>query len=1635
MPVYNGSTWRIAQAVGTVTAPGTPQNGDRSSVPPRLSPDNWNPDRADGQCKDLFGPSYFFSVPTSAEEDAALGTIMARDIDVSLRRTWLYFYSNTEDIPLDKNYWLGNRTQYTNWFTNNPNNGGTRGVADCTLMNRDTGTWEDADCEEQHPFACFESGDWVVTQDRGAWREGYAACDKGAGVQSLFAVARDATENAEIQAALQAVSSAPGNTAAEYAQVWMNRTDLAFEEFFISNQTRRAWWAAGQPTNRNNSDCTVIDHEGNWIAQSCDLNQTFHACYLSGTGAGAQWALTKDLPGEDGIATWEYGFGYCKRFPGQAGAFAPPASAQSNTVLANMLSEGEFAWVNFSDQDTEGFWRPETPYQDFVSFDNVVEGDNKDCGYFSLDTVNEGNWLSGQCFAGGDDRGFACTNGYEWKIATQRRSDNASLTSQLWKDGFTACEQAFGPDYFYAAPASGQQNARLSLALSLSGNKEVWININDAITEGTWVANGPIVNLSPVLTLPSNLTFSEKVQIPLTVSGVDPESEGALTYQWSIIDTRLGRDGTVPNIIPTPVLTGANTNSVTISAVDLLNDPYFIDIQLQVTDAAVTPATTTTVLTVEVLPPLQAGYNFNTYTNPRLDFTGNNHELTLNVSQVGIDTHINEPDNFYARLDAGDSFTLDGSASGVQVGAGNDSYTVAFRFLIDAQPSAAFAGILQKGAAGIRQPGIFYDRNRGEIHYTNSTTSSFNENRNSQEVLRLGQWVNAAYVKNQGTVSMYIDKAVLDLTEPDPAPLQVVPDSTFSLTGTSIGFDNGNWTFGNVPGASESITGGIDDIRIYNRALTSSELDSIFVAQPKGRFEFVQATISGNEDAVDGGIVELDIPVTRVEGDDGIVTVGYQLHSGSAILNTDFRLKDDSAANPGTGPGSGTLTWQVHDRADKMITVELLGDSLREGTESFYIELEQLPTEPGIAERNRIDVSIVDQTPNPYGAVAFATTNGPVSEGASGVITVERAGSDTLGTIDVSYRVNQLSAIHGAAEDFTITQPGFVLDANPGDSLVGTGTLQFTGNASGTPVTLQTQTISFDTRVDTEAEIDELFSVVLTGISGTPVGGIPGNIAILGTNLSQVQVIQDVTPGRVAFVSDTYGPIEEKAVPPANSVQVQLERLGGSDGSLCVNLTTGGSAQGADYTLSYLNPSAPGQNNVFWADGDASTKTVLVTAVDDNIYDPGDNQLVLGFAYDAGCSSTTASLAEPGDLTSATVSITDQTDPAVLSFTQSTYSVSELTNSLSVTIQNTGNTNNAFQVLLTRGGDAVEGGSAPDYNLITPEVITFNPGDASKTVQLGIVDNCKAASVLTIELGLDRNNAVLNNSAFDADLIDISSGNSDVEIQNGSLPIAFTGIQDDFAGIAQPANWAGDGNYYVTSQISAGARQPLATQMALRADANHICQQNLTYSWSNAPTVNPALPTTSGTGFSISPQLNTVPGDQKALSPFILPFVVDNTTMTIGLTITDSEIGAVYNASVPGFANMTATRTIRQFWRRMENNNENQCARLEGGGSRRIVDPTCDGSANNFLAYNPSTNQLVLQARIGGQISCIQAGNPLTFQDCNNNANQKWRINNQDDVGVTLLNSNQKWCEEEPAFATRFLSSKDDCRFGGRVRF
>ncbi|ACK69192.1 Na-Ca exchanger/integrin-beta4 [Gloeothece citriformis PCC 7424] len=230
---------------------------------------------------------------------------------------------------------------------------------------------------------------------------------------------------------------------------------------------------------------------------------------------------------------------------------------------------------------------------------------------------------------------------------------------------------------------------------------------------------------------------------------------------------------------------------------------------------------------------------------------------------------------------------------------------------------------------------------------------------------------------------------------------------------------------------------------------------------------------------------------------------------------------------------------------------------------------------------------------------------------------------------------------------------------------------------------------------------------------------------IIGTNNTTTLEILDNEVSYIQFSSSTFiGSESNQALP--NQVGVTLTRTGNINSWAEVDLSiTGGSAiEGSDFWLTSPQPVNfnPGetQKTVYFALADdwqlERTETVNLNLETF----PGNLDTVIG-------SQGTA-----------TLEILDN-EVSYIQFSSSTFIGSEsnqaLPNQVGVTLTRTGNINSWAEVDLSiTGGSAIEGS---DFWLISPQPVSFNPGETSKTVYFALADDWQLEGTETVNLNLE----------------------------------------------------------------------------------------------------------------------------------------------------------------------------------------------------------------------------------------------------------------------------------------------------------
>src|SRR5690554_5264586 len=428
-----------------------------------------------------------------------------------------------------------------------------------------------------------------------------------------------------------------------------------------------------------------------------------------------------------------------------------------------------------------------------------------------------------------------------------------------------------------------------------------------------------------------------------------------------------------------------------------------------------------------------------------------------------------------------------------------DNYTIGFRMSIEepADSTSPFRNILQKGeTAGVRQPLISLMAGEDKLHTSHSTNGT-NLNVDTATEVNTLQWINVIYVLNGTDVKLYVDG------------VEVAANSFNSLLPQQ---NNGDLYIGMGPASSNpSFVGFIDDIQVYNRALSPAELGQILPALPLGSVHFAEVSGEVNEDAGSHNIT-----LERTRGSDEALTVYVDFDStgSSATMGlpgdmtpasnpADLAFTDESLRVSGKGI---PVTWAAGEKGPKSFSLILddADDGIREGTEIARFVINDLNGAKA-GENQQFNLRLLDVTPNPYGNFSVSidglgSKRIPENGAAQEICFVRESGS--TGEVTVNYQVSG-----DAVVDVDFTHVGAVVPAG------NTGSLTFADGQSAN------QCISIQP-INSPAigEPDKTYSVEITSISPAH----PTHDPLLTEQRVANLVIYDWAPGEFAFSAASY---------------------------------------------------------------------------------------------------------------------------------------------------------------------------------------------------------------------------------------------------------------------------------------------------------------------------------------------------------------------------------------------------------------------------------------------------------------------------------------------------------------------------------
>ena len=312
-----------------------------------------------------------------------------------------------------------------------------------------------------------------------------------------------------------------------------------------------------------------------------------------------------------------------------------------------------------------------------------------------------------------------------------------------------------------------------------------------------------------------------------------------------------------------------------------------------------------------------------------------------------------------------------------------------------------------------------------------------------------GVFHHVACVKNGNTAEVYVD-GVLSGT----GNVSSITGNYDSVTGvTSIGAARN--------GAGQFFQGLIDEVEIFNRALSATEVAAIANAGNAGKchtstVQFAQANTNDTE--TNAGSHTVDIVVTRDGASDSAVDVTYTVTDGSAETgDSDYLIS----------PATGTLHWNAGDSTPKNITITVNGDTKFEPDETVNLSLSNaVSTPPGfvtLGAQSTATLTILNDDTQP----TISIDNVTLSEGNAGIT----AFNFTVSLSNASYQ--------------TIT-----VNAQTADDTATTADLDYTGVSSMTLTFNPNQTSQqFQVLVngDTKFELNDQFFVDLSGATNASI--------------------------------------------------------------------------------------------------------------------------------------------------------------------------------------------------------------------------------------------------------------------------------------------------------------------------------------------------------------------------------------------------------------------------------------------------------------------------------------------------------------------------------------------------------------------
>jgi hypothetical protein len=240
----------------------------------------------------------------------------------------------------------------------------------------------------------------------------------------------------------------------------------------------------------------------------------------------------------------------------------------------------------------------------------------------------------------------------------------------------------------------------------------------------------------------------------------------------------------------------------------------------------------------------------------------------------------------YVAGEVGQAFSFNGSTSRAEVADSSSlaftaSFTIEGWIKVSALPSSGnHAEIMFRGADGSTSPYFFSVESDGDLSF--AVMPAIDNGSNLQTPISTGQWTHVAATLDDATglMSLYVNGVLAAQTTTDVRPFATLPSSG----SPGIGIGNANGTSTNDP-----FNGQIDELSVYNRALTSGEILGIYKAGSSGKVSSPIAV--SNPSVVEGptGTTQSEtFTITRTGSTTGSLTVNWTTADDTAKAGTDY---------------------------------------------------------------------------------------------------------------------------------------------------------------------------------------------------------------------------------------------------------------------------------------------------------------------------------------------------------------------------------------------------------------------------------------------------------------------------------------------------------------------------------------------------------------------------------------------------------------------------------------------------------------------------------------------------------------------------------------------------------------------------